>query len=134
MAFSRTEVMHARSSMPLVERGQTEKTFFGLRAFAATVSLLGAAYLMVEALLSASDMGALTAGFALALATFLSVYLLSPKRRIEHGDAGKERARPREVESTVPDYVWRTSKETYRGDTGVEGREELVGADVKGRN
>lgn len=126
--------MHARSNMPLVERGQTEKTFFGLRVFAATALLLGAAYLMVEALLSASDVGALTAGFALALATFLSVYLLSPNRRIENRDAGKERARPREIECTVPDYVWRTSKETHSGDIGVEGREELVGAEVKGRN
>lgn len=86
MAFSRIEVMHARSNMPLVERGRTERTFFGLGAFAATVLLLGGAYLMVEALLNplnASDVGVLTAGLALALASFLSVYLLSPVRRIQ---------------------------------------------------
>ncbi|MGB7731451.1 MAG: hypothetical protein WBL50_25750 [Candidatus Acidiferrum sp.] len=86
MAFSRIEVMHARSNMPLVERGRTERTFMGLGAFAATVLLLGGGYLMTEALLnplSASDVGVLTAGFALALASFLSVYLLSPRRRIE---------------------------------------------------
>ena len=86
MAFSRIEVMHARSNMPLVERGRTERTFMGLGAFAATVLLLGGGYLMTEALLnplSASDVGVLTAGFALALASFLLVYLLSPRRRIE---------------------------------------------------
>jgi hypothetical protein len=51
-----------------------------------TVLLLGGGYLMTEALLnplSASDVGVLTAGFALALASLLSVYLLSPRRRIE---------------------------------------------------
>lgn len=63
-----------------------ERTFFGLGTFAGLVLLLGVGYLMMEALLDpsgASDMAVPTAGLALALSSFLLVYLVWPRRKIE---------------------------------------------------
>lgn len=65
-------------------RARFEKTFLGLGLFAGTILLLGGGYLMTQALvnpLGASEMDALTAGFALALSSFLLVYLLFPRKR-----------------------------------------------------
>jgi hypothetical protein len=121
MALSRIEVMHARSNMPLVERGRTERTFMRLGAFAATVLLLGG-YLMTEALLNplgASDVGVLTAGFALALASFLSVYLLSP-RRIETAMREKNAGDEEKWNKPVLTMYGRDSAEADRGQTDFE--------------
>ena len=122
MALSRIEVMHARSNMPLVERGRTERTFMRLGAFAATVLLLGGGYLMTEALLnplSASDVGVLTAGFALALASFLSVYLLSP-RRIETAMREKNAGDEEKWNKPVLTIYGETVQKADRGQTDFE--------------
>lgn len=86
MRSTRIGVLHGRNEIPLVVRARFEKTFWGLGAFAGMVLLLGGAYLMREALmdpLGASDVGVLTAGLALALSSFLLVYLVRPKGRME---------------------------------------------------
>jgi hypothetical protein len=85
MRATRMGVLHARE-VPLVVRARFERTFFGLGAFAGLVLLLGGGYLMTEALLDplgASDMAVLTAGLALALSSFLLVYLVWPRRTME---------------------------------------------------
>jgi hypothetical protein len=85
MRATRIDVLHGRE-VPLVMRGRFERTFFGLGAFAGLVLLLGGGYLMMEALLDplgASDMAVLTAGLALALSSFLLVYLVWPRRKME---------------------------------------------------
>lgn len=77
--------MHGRE-VPLVVRARFERTFFGLGAFAGLVLLFGGGYLMMEALLDplgASDMAVLAAGLALALSSFVLVYLVWPRRRME---------------------------------------------------
>jgi hypothetical protein len=84
MRAMRIEVLHQRE-VPLVVRARFERTFFGLGAFAGLILLLGGGYLMAEALLDplgASDLGVLTAGFSLALSSFLLVYLVWPRRRM----------------------------------------------------
>jgi membrane protein implicated in regulation of membrane protease activity len=86
MRARRMEELYHSGEIPLVVRARFEKTFFGLGAFAGIVLLLGGTYLMIEALmnpLGASDVGVLTAGVALALSSFLLVYLVWPKRRRE---------------------------------------------------
>jgi membrane protein implicated in regulation of membrane protease activity len=85
MRATRLEVLHERD-VPLVVRARFERTFFGLGASAALILLLGGGYLMMEALLDplgASDMEVLTAGLALALSSFLLVYLVWPRRKRE---------------------------------------------------
>ena len=86
MAFSRIEVMPARSNMPLVERGRTVRTFMRLGPFAATVLLLGGGYLMTEALLKSVERvgcgnadGQIPAG----VGGFPFGVSASPRRRIE---------------------------------------------------
>jgi hypothetical protein len=84
MRPTRIEVLHRRD-VPLVVRAQFERTFFGLGAFAGLALLLGGGYLMMEALLDplgASDMAVLTAGLALALSSFLLVYLVWPRKKM----------------------------------------------------
>jgi hypothetical protein len=101
MRATRIEVLHGRE-VPLVVRARFERTFFGLGAFAGLVLLLGGGYLMMEALLDplgASDMAVLTAGLALALSSFLLVYLVWPRRKMELArreqfDAAEEKWRP----------------------------------------
>ena len=99
MRTTRMELVNGRDRIPLVVRARFEKTFFGLGAFAGVVLLLGGGYLMIEALidpLGASDVAVLTAGFALALSSFLLVYLVWPNRRMElakHEHAAREEAK-----------------------------------------
>jgi hypothetical protein len=86
MRTTRIEVLQHRGNIPLVVRARFERTFFGLGAFAAVILLAGGAYLMAEALIDpigASDMAVLTAGFALSLSSFLLVYLVLPRRKIQ---------------------------------------------------
>jgi hypothetical protein len=84
MRAIRMEVLRGRD-VPLVVRSRFEHTFLGLGSFAGLILLLGGGYLMAEALLDplgASDMGVLTAGFALALSSFLLVYLVWPRSKM----------------------------------------------------
>jgi hypothetical protein len=84
MRATRIAVLHGRE-VPLVVRARFERTFLGLGTFAGVILLLGGGYLMMEALLDplgASDMAVLTAGLALALSSFLLVYLVWPRRKI----------------------------------------------------
>jgi hypothetical protein len=86
MRSTHVEMLNGRDRIPLVVRARFERTFFGLGAFAAVILLVGGGYLMAEALLDplgASDMSVLTAGFALALSSFLLVYLVWPRGRLE---------------------------------------------------
>jgi hypothetical protein len=86
MRAVKVEVLNERDEIPLVVRARFEKTFFGLGAFAALILLIGGGYLMAEALvdpIGASDMGVLAAGFALALSSFLLVYFVWPKGKLE---------------------------------------------------
>jgi hypothetical protein len=83
--IERIEVLHGRE-VPLVVRARFERTFLGLGAFAGLVLFLGGGYLMMEVLLDplgASDMAVLAGGLALALSSFLLVYLVWPRRRME---------------------------------------------------
>jgi hypothetical protein len=85
MRATRIEAIEGRHRIPLVVRARFERTFFGLGSFAGIILLLGGAYLMTEALLNplgASDAGVLTAGFALALSSFLLIYLVWPRGRM----------------------------------------------------
>jgi hypothetical protein len=84
--FTRVEVLHDRREIPLVVRARFERTFFGWGAFAAVFLLLVRGYLMAEAMIDpigAPDMGVLAAGFALALSSFLLVYFVWPKGKLE---------------------------------------------------
>ncbi|MGB7437833.1 MAG: hypothetical protein WBR26_05790 [Candidatus Acidiferrum sp.] len=97
MRATRVEVLGAREEMPLVIRARFEKTFFGLGAFAAVILLVGGAYLMTEVMIDpmgASDVRVLGAGFALALSSFLLVYFVWPKGKLEL--AKRERMRNQE--------------------------------------
>lgn len=78
--------MRAQERMPLVVRARIETTFFGLGAFLAVILLSTGGYLLVESLrdpLGASDTGLIVAGFTLALSSFLLVYLVRPRGRLE---------------------------------------------------
>jgi len=113
MRATRVELVHGRAQVPLVIRARFEKTFFGLGAFAALVLLLGGGYLMAEALLDpvgASDAAVLVAGFALALSSFLLVYFVWPRGRLEL--AKQERERLSEQEK------WNQPAFARYGDTG----------------
>jgi len=86
MRAMKVELLHGADATPLVVRATSKKTFLGLGAFTGAVLLLGGSYLMVEALidpLHASDASVITAGFALALSSFLLVYFVYPRRRME---------------------------------------------------
>lgn len=84
MPASRRVYVHHRCSTPLAIRTRFEWTFFGLGLFAATNLLLLGAYLLSEALrdpLDASGMAIVTAGFLLALASFLLTYIVWPRAK-----------------------------------------------------
>lgn len=65
-----------------------ERTFFGLGLFAAINLFLCGVYLLREAIrdpLEASEAGVITAGFTLALASFLVTYLVWPRAKYALG-------------------------------------------------
>ena len=71
-----------RHKIPLVLRARFAWTFFGLGLFAAVNLFLIGSYLLSVAIrdpLKASPMDIVSAGFMLALAGFLLVYLVSPR-------------------------------------------------------
>jgi len=77
-----------RHRVPLVLRARFAWTFFGLGLFAAVNLFLFGAYLLSVAIrdpLEASPTVIVTAGFMLALATFLLVYLVSPRVKAAFG-------------------------------------------------
>jgi hypothetical protein len=78
MRSARLETFHEREELPLASRGPFARTFFGMGLFAATSLFLCGAYLLCGAMLDplgATDMAVIVAGFALALATFILVFL-----------------------------------------------------------
>jgi hypothetical protein len=84
MRATKIEVLHGHGRMPLVMRGRFERTFFGLGLFAAINLFLWGIYLLTEVIrdpLKANETAVIAAGFALALASFLIVYLVWPRGR-----------------------------------------------------
>jgi hypothetical protein len=85
MRAIRVELLHQRERVPLVIRARFERTFFGVGSFAGVVLLLGGLYLLRAAFqdpFGAADVRVLVAGFALALASFLLVYLVWPRGKM----------------------------------------------------
>jgi hypothetical protein len=79
MRSSRVESFHEQQELPLAARGPFARTFFGLGLFAAVNLFLCGTYLLCGAMLDplgATDMAVLIAGVALALACFLTVFLV----------------------------------------------------------
>jgi hypothetical protein len=75
----RTESLYERQKLPLAAQGRFERTFFGLGLFTATNLFLCGTYLLCGAMvdpLGATNMAVVVAGFALALAAFLVVFLV----------------------------------------------------------
>lgn len=88
MKARRVELVHGRDKLPLVVRARFETTFFGIGTFLAVVLLFTGGYLLAETFLNplgASDMGLIAAGFVLALSSFLLVYLVRPRAKLELG-------------------------------------------------
>ncbi|HTQ95327.1 MAG TPA: hypothetical protein VMH89_00900 [Candidatus Acidoferrum sp.] len=85
MRAIRVELLHHRERVPLVIRARFERTFFGVGSFAGVALLLGGLYLLRAAFqdpFGAADVRVLVAGFALALASFLLVYLVWPRGKM----------------------------------------------------
>jgi len=75
-------VLHGRGRVPLGLRSRFERIFFGMVLFAAINLFLYGAYLLKEALrdpLGAAELSVVVAGFMLALASFLLIYLAGPR-------------------------------------------------------
>jgi len=131
----RIELVPARRSVPLVIRARFERTFLGLGAFAGLVLFVGGAYLMDEVLrnpLGASDTGILAAGFVLALASFLLIYLVWP-----HGAmALARRERPshagRKPEGPVLTLYGETLQKRLEAGRALGAEQQAAGADVAG--
>jgi len=105
MRATRIEVLLHGREVPLVVRARFERTFFGLGAFAGLILLLGGGYLMAEALLDplgASDLGVLTAGFSLALSSFLLVYLVWPRTKMALAKREQTKADEEEWKGPAP--------------------------------
>jgi len=101
MRATRIEVLNERDRVPLVVHGRIERTFLGLGLFVAAVLLLCGAYLLMEAIrdpLEASGTTVLTAGFMLALASFVITFLIWPRRKMAL-------ARDDEDLDQVPEYI-----------------------------
>jgi hypothetical protein len=85
MRAIRVELLHQRERVPLVIRARFERTYFGVGSFAGVVLLLGGLYLLRAAFqdpFGAANVRVLVAGFALALASFLLVYLVWPRGKM----------------------------------------------------
>lgn len=132
MRCTRVEVLHQRDEIPLVVRARFERTFFGLRAFAALVLLFGGGYLMIEALvdpIGASDMGVLPAGFAPALASFLLVYFVWPERETGTGET-RTKKRPGTMEEFCAHGLRRYDRDASNCQARIGTTETPTRADV----
>ena len=104
MSTPRTEVLHSRHETPLVVRGRLEKSFRGLGVFAGVVLMLGGSYLVLSPFwdpLSTSDMAVLTGSFSLALACFLLVFVLFPRRSLELAKRERDARERQATESRI---------------------------------
>jgi len=92
MRTVRIEVLRDSDDIPLVLRARFERTFFGLGLSFALLLFAGGGYLLFDAIrepLEASAAAILSAGFALALAGFIVIYLAWPRTHVSiaHRDA-----------------------------------------------
>jgi len=104
MSTPRTDVLHSRHETPLVVRGGLEKSFRGLGVFAGVVLMLGGSYLVLSPFwdpLSTSDMAVLTGSFSLALACFLLVFVLFPRRSLELAKRERDARERQATESRI---------------------------------
>lgn len=82
MHDTKIQVVHHHGRIPLALRGRFERIFLGLGLFAAGPLFLCGVYLLTEAIrdpLGASETSVIAAGFTLALASFLIIFLLWPR-------------------------------------------------------
>jgi hypothetical protein len=119
-----------RRRVPLVVRGRCERTFFGLGAFAAVILLLGGVYLLRETWLDplgASDVRVLVGGVALALSSFLIVFLMWPFSRIALAKRDRRSHSAKQWNASALTVYGKTVQDRMAARRALEERKDLPG-------
>lgn len=119
MHATRIEVVHHHERIPLAARGRFERIFLGFGLFAAGPLFLCGTYLLTEAIrdpLGASGTSVIAAGFTLALASFLVIFLLRPRGGRGKADREGWEEVPEEWEGPVMTVYGRTAQNRMDGE------------------